>query len=94
MFEMEFEEWNRSFNSLVGHHHLWVLIQALQRDYALTSNTFIKNARQSAPMKRAMRSTAELQKKLLQRCSESRDGLKSIGKTLLAIGHTIRHPCW
>ena len=87
----EYESWNAAFNSLVGHPHpsLWVLIQALQRDQALTSHALDQSARQQQPAKRVKRSTVELRKKLLQHCKFRRDGLKPVSETINAVRHTI-----
>ena len=67
-----------------------MLIQALQREQALTRQVLDQSARQQQPAKRVKRSMVELQKKLLHICKFRRVEVKSVGETLNAVGHTIR----
>jgi hypothetical protein len=86
------EGWNHAFANIVGHHHpsIWKLLEALQMDEALASTDIMRDARGQPPTKRIKRSVEQHQRRLLQLCVDRRDGRRSVGDTLRALGHCIR----
>lgn len=86
------ESWNSGFASLVGHRHpsLWVLVEALKQDEALTNTYIIQESRGQPPVIRVRRETKQLQLKLKSLCTARQDNIKSLTETLEGLGHIIR----
>ena len=59
-------------------------------DEAVASTDILNDARGQPPTKRLKRSAQQHQSRLLQLCVDRRDGKRTVGDTLRALGHCIR----
>ena len=86
------EAWNNSFRSLVGcsHPSIWRTIDNLRKDQNDVRAAILLDARGQPLKKRVHRTTAQLQQRLHNLCTDIRDGRKSLEVTLKGIGHCIR----
>ena len=86
------EGWNNAFSKMVGHSHpaLYSLIRCIQMDQAVVATDILLNARGQPPTKKPRRAFEEHQRHLLNICCDRRDGRKTVGETLIALGHCVR----
>lgn len=85
------ESWNNGYRVTVGHAHpdIYVSIEAIRKDAAMSSTVLHKLDVGQPPKKRIRKETRDLQARLKSLCTEYREGSRRLISFLRAVGHNI-----
>jgi hypothetical protein len=86
------ESWNNVFRYIVGHVHpcVWTSIESIRKDQSMCSSMLYQHEIGQPVATRSRKSAQNLQERLKSLCVEYRDGSRTVGEFLRAIGHCIR----